>query len=361
MFERQQLNGMVLRNRFVRSATYEAMATAEGGVTDPLLAVMERLAAGGVGLIISGHTYVARCGQAGVRQLGVCADEQVEGLKAIPAVIHRHGGAVALQLAHAGRWAIGTGRDAPRGPSDWYGGPEKKATAMTQEEINETITAFGKAAARAVEAGFDAVEIHAAHSYLLSQFLSPRYNQRKDEYGGALENRSRFLLAVYDEIRARVGAHFPVLVKINSEDFLDDGFSREDMVQVCSTLEARGIDAVELSGGTFDSGRRNPSRVGVAKDEAREGYHREGARLFKQSLQVPLILVGGNLSLSCAEKVVQSGEADYIALSRALICEPELIKRWAAGDRSKAACISCNRCFKTLATEQALHCAAQNR
>lgn len=357
LFEPTTINGMQLPNRFVRSATYEAMAGTDGTVKEQLLHCMADLARGKVGLIITGHAHVALEGQAGPRQMGIYSDTLIEGLGQLTAVVHEHGGIVAVQLAHAGNKAIGAGEHAPLGPSEVSGESGTIAHAMTAVDIKRTVSSFGDAAVRAVKAGFDAVQIHAAHGYLLSQFLSPHFNQRVDEYGGTLENRARLLLEVYGEIRQRVGKAFPVLAKINSEDFLAGGLTVAEMIRVSGMLAEQGIDAIEMSGGTFASGKRIPSRVGTAKAMDREAYYREAAGAFKKEIRIPLILVGGFLSFPVAEQVVDAGIADYIALARPLIREPNLIQRWAKGDREKATCISCNKCFKTLATPEALHCA----
>lgn len=359
LFEQTVINGMKVQNRFVRSATYEAMAGVDGTVKDQLLDCMEELSRGDVGLIITGHTHVAREGQAGARQMGIFSDALIDGLKRLTSAVHENGGVVAAQLAHAGKRGIGTEEYGPLGPSDTFEDGIKKSSSMTVDDIKRTTKAFGDAAERAVVSGFDAIQIHAAHGYLLSQFLSPNFNERNDNYGGSLENRSRFLAEVYEEIRKRVGRSFPVMVKINSEDFLQGGFTVEEVVKVAHMLEKRGMDAIEMSGGTFQSGECIPSRVGTSKSEEREVYYREAAEAFKKEIGIPLILVGGFLSFNVVEEAVTSGLADYIAVSRPLIREPRLVKRWASGDRTKASCISCNKCFPTLLTEEALHCAAK--
>ncbi len=356
LFEPTVIKGMQLKNRFVRSATHEAMADLDGTVKDQLLQCMAELVRGEVGLIITGHAHVVREGQAGPRQMGVYSDAMNDGLKRVCSVIHENGGVVAIQLAHAGIRGIGKNEYAALGPSNLSKEGAKVAAAMTTEDIKRTVKAFGDAAERSVIAGFDAIQIHSAHGYLLSQFLSPHYNKRADSYGGILENRARFLLEVYAEIRSRVGRSFPVMVKINSEDFLEGGFTVEAMVKVAHMLEERGMDAIELSGGTFESGRLIPSRMGTSKSEKKEVYYRKAAEVFKKEIRIPLILVGGFLSFNIAEEMVTSGQADYVALSRPLIREPHLVKRWASGDRSKATCISCNKCFKTLLMDEALHC-----
>ena len=361
LFEPTEINGMKLRNRFVRSATYEAMAELDGQVKDQLLDTMAELARGEVGLVITGHAYVIREGQAGPRQMGISADTMIDSLKRVTSVVHENGGVVAVQLAHAGMRGIGGNEYPALGPSDRVVEGVKTASAMTVADIKRTIRAFGDAATRAVSSGFDALEIHSAHGYLLSQFLSPHYNARIDDYGGSLENRARLLLEVYTEIRGRVGTLFPVMIKINAEDFLEDGMTVEEMLHVAHMLEDRGIDAIEMSGGTFESGKCTPSRIGTSRSENKEVYYRKAAAAFKREIKIPLILVGGFLSFQKAEDVVASGLADYIALSRPLIREPHLVRRWASGDRSKATCISCNKCFSTLFMEEALHCAAEKK
>jgi len=352
---------MKIKNRFVRSATYEAMADLDGKAIDQLLDCMAQLAQGDVGLIITGHAHVTREGQAGPKQMGIYSDDMIDSLNQVTSVVHKNGGLVAVQLAHAGKNGIGKDAYAPLAPSDIFKEEVKKASAMTLDDINKTVKAFGDAADRAVKAGFDAVEIHAAHGYLLSQFLSPHYNKREDEYGGILENRARFLIQVYEEIRQRVGASFPIMVKINSEDFLENGMTVAEMITVCKMLEHRGMDAIEMSGGTFESGKLIPSRAGTSKSEDREVYYREAAQSFKKEIGIPLILVGGFLSYTIAQDAVISGIADYVALSRPLIREPHLVKRWESGDQKKARCISCNKCFSTLFTKEALHCAVEKK
>ena len=347
---------MKLKNRFVRSATHEAMAELDGTIKDQLLDCMAELVRGEVGLVITGHAHVIREGQAGVRQMGVYSDAMIDGLKRISSVAHENGGIVAIQLAHAGNRGKGKNEYAALGPSDLFIDGIKKASAMTLDDIKRTVKAFGEAAERSVKSGFDAVQIHSAHGYLLSQFLSPYYNRRDDGYGGSLENRAKLLLEVYEKIRSRVGKAFPVMVKINSEDFLDGGITVQEVIKVAHMLEDRGIDAIEMSGGTFESGKCIPSRVGTSKSEKREVYYKKAAEAFKKEIKIPLILVGGFQSFNIAEEVVSSGLADYVALSRPLIREPQLIARWARKDTRKASCISCNKCFSTLFMEESLHC-----
>jgi 2,4-dienoyl-CoA reductase-like NADH-dependent reductase (Old Yellow Enzyme family) len=215
---------------------------------------------------------------------------------------------------------------------------------MTTDDIHRVVTAFGQAARRAKKAGFDGVQIHAAHGYLLSQFLSPAINQRTDEYGGSVENRVRIVLEVLRTIRQVVGRNYPILIKINSEDFLNNGLTVEDFLEAGAMLENAGVDAIEVSGGTFFSGRLIPSRKEITFDRD-QAYFRKASRSLKKMSKVPVILVGGIRSYLLAERLVDEGVMDYIAMCRPFIREPMLIARWQSGDLRKATCISCNGCF----------------
>lgn len=358
LFQPTSLAGIAVRNRFVRSATWEGLAADDGAVTQPLIDAMVALAEGEIGLIISSHAYVAREGQAGPRQLGVYDDRLVEGLANMADQVHRHEGRIVLQLAHAGIRALRslTKQDAV-GPSPLSKPPGSRGRAMTADEIEATIEAFAQAARRAKEARYDGVQIHAAHGYLLSQFLSPHFNQRDDDYGGELANRARIVLDVLRRIKALCGGDFPVLIKINCDDFLDDGFTVDGMVRVVAWLEEAGLDAVELSGGVNDPECRYiPVREGTPLTEEEEVYYREAARQYKAATNLPLILVGGIRSFEVAEELVQEGLTDFVALSRPLIREPNLIARWKAGDRSKSECGSCNGCFEPIRKGEGFHC-----
>lgn len=362
LFEITSINSMELANRFVRSATWEGMAERDGSATPRLIDLMAQLARGGVGLIISGHAFVSREGQATPGQLGAYDERLVEGLSQMARAVHEEGGKIALQLAHAGCQAATdlSGLEA-LGPSVFKSEKGDVGRELRADEIQEIALAFAKGALRAKEAGFDAVQIHAAHGYLLSQFLSPWFNKRRDEYGGSLENRARALLEVLQAIRDKVGGAFPVLIKLNSEDFLKGGFSHEDMLQVSAWLEAAGIDAIELSGGTAVSGKFSPVRRGRLETEEQEVYYMEAARRYKERIRVPLMLVGGIRSFTMAERLIAEGLADYISLSRPLIREPGLINRWKSGDRRKSPCRSDNLCFKPAISEGGVYCLTERK
>lgn len=354
LFETTNIKGLDLRNRFVRSATWEGMADERGAPTDELNQLMAELARGEVGLIITGHAFVSPEGQASPRQMGAHREDLLPQLRRMPQGVHSVGGRIALQLAHAGAYALAP--EGAVGPSVIANQDGKKCRAMTGDDIQRITAAFGRGAALAQQAGFDAVQIHAAHGYLLSQFLSPYYNRREDGYGGSIENRARLALEVLAAVRQAVGNGYPVMVKLNADDFIDGGLTVTDMLRVAELLQEAGIDAMEISGGTiWGPSRYHSVRSGAA---ALSGgpYYREAARLAKARLQVPVMLVGGIRSLEVAEELLARNEADYIALCRPLIREPDLIQRWAAGRREPSGCQSENACFGPILAGKGMCC-----
>ncbi|MBA4393254.1 MAG: NADH:flavin oxidoreductase [Desulfobacca sp.] len=361
LFEATEINGMKLANRFVRSATWEGMAEDDGSVTPKLIDLMTQLAKGQVGLIISSHAYIKPEGQAGLKQIGVYKDELIDGLRRMTQAVHDQGGRIVLQLAHAGYFANSklTGQ-IPLAASQVEQFSKSPRKEMTIQDIQEVIEAFGLAAQRAKEAGFDGVQIHAAHGYLMSQFLSPLFNKRSDAYGGSAENRARALREIIKKVRSVVGERYPVLIKLNNQDYLEGGLALEDSLKIGPLLQEEGLDAIELSGGTFLSGNLMPSRVGIAKEE-KEAYFQEAAKAFKEKLKIPLMLVGGVRSLPVAERIVNQGVADYLSMSRPFIREPELIKRWKSGDQRKAFCLSDNQCFGPAMAGEGIYCVVEKK
>ncbi|MBI5588870.1 MAG: NADH:flavin oxidoreductase [Deltaproteobacteria bacterium] len=361
LFESSEINGMKLANRFVRSATWEGMASPEGAVTPRLIDTMTTLAKGGVGLIISGHTYIRQEGQASPWQLGVYKDGLIPGLCELTAAVHEAGGKIVMQLAHAGHFAPEklTGQP-PVVASDYEGLSRTPRKELTAQDIHDLVAAFADAARRAKSAGFDGVQIHAAHGYLLSQFLSPIFNRRADSYGGSIENRARIHVEVVDAIRKAVGKDFPVLIKMNCLDFAENGLSLEDSLIAGKLLAHAGLDAIELSGGLLTGGKLSPSRPGINSAD-KEAYFREELRAFKKQIAIPLILVGGNRSIEVSEQLVAEGVADYIAMSRPFIREPDLISRWKSGDRRRATCKSDNLCFAPGLEGRGIYCVTAER
>ncbi|NQU21058.1 MAG: NADH:flavin oxidoreductase [Candidatus Nealsonbacteria bacterium] len=362
-FDSGFLGSMAVKNRFVRSATWEGMADDDGSCSSRLVDLTRELAKGEVGLIISGHALVSPEGQTSPRQIAVYDGRFVPGLKQMTEAAHEGGSKIVAQLAHAGLQAVAslTQRDVV-GPSSVTSEGRVLGRAMTPQQIEQTIQSFTRAAEWSQQAGFDGVQIHAAHGYLLSQFLSPHFNKRTDEYGGSIRNRARLVLAILEKIKAALGATFPVLIKMNSDDFIDGGLTVEEMLRISEMLEDAGIDGIELSGGTVDgAGRYNPARRGRLKSQRQEVYYREAAKRFKERIGVPLLLVGGIRSYTVAEDLIQKGMADYISLSRPFIREPHLIARWKSGDREKSACRCCNLCYKPIQDGEGMYCVTAAR
>lgn len=358
LFEKTSIGSMSLANRFVRSATWEGLADQDGAVTAQLTEMMVELARGEVGLIISGYAFVSREGQSSPAQLAVDDDRFLPGLRDMASAVHAAGGKMALQLVHGGCSANGelTGLGLV-GPSAIEKDGQATCRQASAQDLAAIIAAFASAAGRAKQAGFDAVQIHAAHGFLLSQFLSPTFNQRQDEYGGVLENRARLVLEVIKGVRATVGSNYPILIKLNSEDFLEGGMTRAEAIRVAGLLEQASVDAIEFSGGTVASpAKLIPPRPGKLQNTEQEAYYQEAARLYKQKVTIPLMLVGGIRSYEVAEGLVQNGIADYISMSRPLICEPALVKRWREGDHRPAACVSDNACFAPASDGRGLFC-----
>jgi len=362
LFETTTINGMNLRNRIVRSATWEGMCEPDGRPTTKLTEFYRQLALGGVGLIITGYTFVRPEGKQLMGKMGIHTDAFADDFKKMSSAVHEAGGTIAIQLVHAGgQTDSGTAGRQPVAPSavqvDQF--PETPAE-LTLEEIQNIVNAFGEGAQRAKEWDFDAVQLHGAHGYLINQFLSPLTNHRTDEYGGDIENRSRFLTEVYKKVRETVGSNYPVLIKLNASDNLEGGLTILDAVYAARKLSELGINAIEVSGGTPASGDKTPARTKINKPE-KEAYHLDLAKEIKNAASCPVMVVGGMRSYEIAEKVVAEEGLDYISMARPLIREPNLPNRWRDGDRSPATCISCNGCFMPGIKEGGIYCVVEKK
>lgn len=345
LFSPINLGSIEIKNRFVRSATHDFMAEEDGSISFRQLELYRNLARGGVGLIITGHAYVLPSGKASPRQIAVDDDRFIPGLRQLTSVVHESLTPIFLQLSHAGRQTkekiCGC---QPLAPSPVYEPVYKvMPREMSQTEIEEVIKAFVAAARRAKEAGFDGLQLHCAHGYLLSSFLSPYTNRRQDQWGGSLENRARIILEILRGIRKEVGEDFPIIAKLNSSDYLPYGFEIEDAIKVAQMLEEEGLAAIEVSGGSAESGKGS-MWPGVRLEEE-EGYFVPAAALIKKKLKIPVIGLGGLRSFRIMEKLVVEGQVDLVSMSRPLIREPDLIARFERGEASASKCISCNKCF----------------
>jgi len=386
LFQEGRIGKLLLPNRFVRSATFEAMAEEDGSATPRIARFYRKLAAGGVGLAITGHMYVQFEGRGHPLQIGIHDDAMLPGLSLLASTVHEAGGRIFFQLSHAGRQTTSryTGVK-PAGPSAMGKDPVyfERCRAMTEEEIQETISAFGQAARRAAQAGADGIQLLAAHGYLLSEFLSPFFNRRKDRWGGNAENRFRLLQEVVLEVKRNVPADYPVCVKLNGNDHtIGRGVSPRLAATYAAWLSALGVDAVEVSAGsivysfagtirgTIPAGElvrtlpfliRAPAWL-VLKAMQRiwpysEGYNMSATREIRAAApELTLIAVGGFNELSAMEEALAGGTADFIALGRPLVENPRLVNEFKEGRRRATDCIHCNRCFAALAYNRPLSC-----
>ncbi|MBS3809582.1 MAG: NADH:flavin oxidoreductase, partial [Desulfobacterales bacterium] len=280
LFETVEINGMCVPNRFVRSATYDGCADKNGDVTQMQIDLFDRLASGGTGLIVTGIAYVHDSGQISAFQNSIADDGRIAGLKKLTDAVHAKGAKIAVQLFHAGREAEGflktQNRDAA-GPSQavaedpYFTRPYR---SLAEDEIHEIIASFGDAAQRAQAAGFDAVQLHAAHSYLPAQFLSPYTNRRTDKWGGSLENRLRFHHEIYNHIRAKVGENYPVLAKIGVEDGFEGGLEFAEGCRAAQMLAQRGFDSLEISSGIRGKRYQGTEFKTGIKSPGKEAYFR---------------------------------------------------------------------------------------
>ncbi|ATW26659.1 NADH:flavin oxidoreductase [Candidatus Formimonas warabiya] len=345
LFDETQLAGMKMKNRFIRSATYDGLSDERGHMTEELFRIYAHLAEGGVGTIITGLAFVTDEEQTYPGQMGISDDSFIEEYKRLTAATHRHQANIILQLACLGSQTY------LRDPAKKIWGPSavedlsSKITPqeMTREDILFVQTAFADAALRAKQAGFDGVQIHAAHGYLLSKFLTPYYNRRRDGYGGSIEHRAGMILDTYRAIREKVGPEYPVLIKINSEDYMEQGMTFAECRYLCRELAELGIDAIEISGGSSSS-RPNEGPLRKVTPE-QEPYFKAYAGEIAQEIKVPVILVGGNRDFDMLTGILHQTPIEYLSLCRPLICESDLIDRWQGGDRKPAKCVSCSRCF----------------
>ncbi len=366
-----RLGGLDLRNRIARSAAFEGMAP--GGIPSPSLARYHgEVAAGGAALTTVAYASVSMDGRTYAHQISLDLPEARPGLVEVTDAVHREGAAASIQIGHCGYFATpsltGTRAMGPSAVFNRYGLFYPRV--MTEADIDRVTSAFGRAAALSVEAGFDAVEIHAGHGYLLSQFLSPHTNRRLDRWGGSLENRFRMVAHVMRAVRAAVPPGFPVLVKANLSDGFEGGLELPEAILVAGMLEQEGADALVLSGGFVSrtpmyimrgdvpfqdmyrgqtslvkkAGLLVMGRLLVRSWPFTEAYFLEDARRVREAVRIPLVLVGGIRTLPTMERLVAGG-FDLLAMARPLILEPDLPRRMERGEATASHCEPCNRCI----------------
>ena len=343
MFTPIQIGPLRMKNRFVRSATHEYMADDQGFVTERIGKIWEKLAENDVACLISGYAFVHPQGKSSERQAAIYDDKFIAPYEKLVKAAHAKGAKTVLQIAHGGRQSkpelCGGDPLCPSAVPDPKTGITPRE--MAEGEIVEVINSFAEAVRRGRDAGFDAVELHAAHGYLLSQFLSPHTNRRTDAWGGSEEKRFRVVREIIVASREKTGPDFPLWIKLNSEDFLETGLQLEEAVSIAKRLEQAGISAIEVSGGMMEAGPVTARTRILQKD--REAYFLPAALKIKEAVKIPVIVVGGFRSASVIQQAIDQG-MDMVSLSRPFIREPDLIKKFREG-KERADCISCNGCF----------------
>jgi 2,4-dienoyl-CoA reductase-like NADH-dependent reductase (Old Yellow Enzyme family) len=360
------IKGLELRNRFIVAAAVDNRTGRGGAITPAHLDWYRALAKGGAGLIITGAVAVMDEGKMNADAPNLAREKAVEEYSALTKKVHDEGGKVAMQLAHAGIWAAkylnGLRREAMaasvttkdsayrhRGPMPAPG----QYHAATLDELKAIISAFADAAAKAKEAGFDAVEVHGAHDSLLAQFMSPLTNQREDEYGGSVENRCRLHRQIAEAIRAKVGEAYPLFLKFGFEDGAKNGLTREEGLEA-GTMLAGYFDAIEVSCGLQGGPASETVFRPVPKDGS--GLFHEISHALKQKTTIPVILTGGIRSLGRAEEILANNDADLIGMCRPFIRQPALVRHWLQGEIANATCTSCNSCVAAANKGQQLAC-----
>lgn len=376
IFEKTAIKGMELKNRLVRSATYEGMADENGFPSENLFQLYKRLAQGGVGLIITGLSFVSRDGKMDAMN-GIDSDEHIPKYKELVNLVHENDAKIAMQIAHCGRQTsedmIKTQPLAPSAVKD--NAFLTKPREMTEQDIERIIEAFGEASRRVKESNFDAVQLHGAHGYLINEFLCPHTNRRKDKWGGSIENRMRFVEEIYNLCREKVGDDFPILIKISVYDNMKNGLEQEEGVIMAEMMADMGFDGIEVSCGIAEDGNSSvrgdmpidailetmpmyKNKNALFKFVMRhfgeklikpvpftQAYNRQSAKEIKSKVNIPIFLVGGMIDPKVIEDVVEKEDADYISLSRALINNPKFPNKMKEGSREVSKCLHCNLCL----------------
>jgi 2,4-dienoyl-CoA reductase-like NADH-dependent reductase (Old Yellow Enzyme family) len=361
LLEPGSIGPVQIPNRIIRAATSESMAGRDGEVTDEMVALHEALARGRVGLAFTGHMFCEERGRYGDAQTGIHSDEMIPGLRRLTEAVHAAGGRIFAQIAHAGSQTESEEVD-PLAPSPvdnmMTGRPVRAASAA---EIETAVEAFGAAAQRAVEARFDGVHIHGANGYLISEFRSPLTNQREDEWGGSPGAREAFPLAVVRAVREALPPELGLTMKLGFKDFVPgDGLEPEKAIEGSGILAEAGLDAIEVSANLMSDYVSASIQPYVAVDRRRaaedllphrlfrdpepEAYFLPFARLLRETVDTGIVLVGGLRRTETMERLLERGEADFLALARPLIREPDLVRQIEAGRTGLVDCVSCNIC-----------------
>jgi 2,4-dienoyl-CoA reductase-like NADH-dependent reductase (Old Yellow Enzyme family) len=372
VFGAARLGPITLKNRIIKSATFEG-ATPRGAVGEALIAFHQRVAEGGAAMTTVAYLAVSPEGRTD-RHCVLLGEDALPGLCRLTEAVHSSGAAVSAQIGHAGPVANGRSNRSPSlAPSRRLSPTGELTRAATDGDIARITREYQRGAEIAVEAGFDCIEIHLGHNYLLSAFLSPKLNRRSDRWGGSLTNRSRFPRQVVSAVREAVGDRAAVTAKLNMADGVVGGFWLDESIEFARMLESDGaLDGLVLTGGSslsnpmylfrgeaplieFGATLPGPLRIGFRAVGSRflkeypfeEAFFLPYARQFMDALSMPLILLGGINRLDTVESALAEGFA-FVAMARALLREPDLVRRWEEGQASEGLCIHCNKCMPTV-------------
>jgi 2,4-dienoyl-CoA reductase-like NADH-dependent reductase (Old Yellow Enzyme family) len=365
LFSPGKMGNVRIKNRIMRSATFEGMASREGYVTEELVNLYTELARGGTGVIITGASAVTSRLTVGSRCMCFKDDSFIEGQKKLVKTVHETEEVViGAQLAHNGRQGSHPKYQAVAPSPIIYPLTKQVPRKLESSEIRNLVDQYAAAGRRVYESGYDLVQLHAAHGYLLSSFLSPYTNRRKDEYGGSTMGRTKILLEIYDRLRDEVGKEFPITVKVQVDDGVPNGLTLEEGKKITELLVKAGYNAIEPSGGLTELQMKTddalPSKK--VKKEEDENYLSGAIETLHPAMgKAALIQVGGIRNPATAETFLKAGKCDFVALSRPLIYEPDLPNRWQRGDRAPAKCVSCNSCLIAIFTGQPLHCVVRKK
>ena len=326
--------GLTIPNRIAKSAMSEQLADRHGSPTQEIEQLYAAWARGGAGLLVTGNVMIDSRAFVEPRNAVLESSRFLSAFKLWANAVHAHGSKLIMQINHPGRVAVLPLFKRPVAPSAV--GLDLPALniirvprALTEPEILEQIDRFAQTASLAVQAGFDGVQVHAAHGYLISQFLSPLSNTRTDAWGGSAENRRRFLLETVRAVRKAIGPHKALAVKLNSADFQKGGLSERESLDVALMLEAEGIDLLEISGGNYES----PAQVGFAKgQESRDAYFLNYAEQLRKESKIPLMLTGGLRHVDLMNRIINEGTVDLIGMARPFAMQPDIAKHLLAGE-----------------------------
>lgn len=346
IFDKVKIKNMECRNRILRSATWEGMADETGFMSDEQYKIYDTLAENGIGLICTGYARIMEedCPNAGM--MGIYDDKFIPSYRKLTESVHKNGGKIMMQIAYGGtKTTYRVGERRIFAPSDI---PERKTgtkgQAMSVEDIQLLISAHARAAERVKESGFDAVQIHAGHGYLLNQFLSPYYNNRTDRYGGSWDNRARIILECYDAVRKAVGEDYPVLIKLTCTDFYEGGFTFEECRKLCASLEEHGIDAIEISGNIHGQAEKMTGQEFDGHVLKARGYFAGYAAVIAGERSIPVYVTGGFRAPDDMNEILNSTRIAGFGISRPLLSEPDLVSCWRKGERKTARCLHCSKC-----------------